>query len=399
MIPYLPRLTGIVSAPTRYLALRRSVRTRPTFIPRSLLPPQLCRSINIQAPGASSPDSERREALLFEPSTPPIISGPPPQSDGNSDPSSSTSSSSAFPSNVSANASLANASSLPAPPEGTPTFIPRHLQHPFDTHAFVSYLEKSELSRGTSRALMEAVREMIIKRGKQTRHDMVGKEDAENAAYLFNAALSELRTELSVQARNDGLALKAMAGAIRREVDGLEQKITEDVQVLKHDIEMDMNNRKAETRTEIKGFDIYIEEINNKFTISLGDLRTEIESVKWDATRRAISIIILIVVATIAISTFLQTEAEPGPKVESKPASSSSSTATMRDMAVGTDDGSFEEDVKTYTEERLEKLLSDSGVAKLERRRSRSGSGSGSGPHLKDHHSRDDRSDVNVDRI
>ena len=68
---------------------------------------------------------------------------------------------------------------------------------------------------------------------------------------------------------------------------------------------MDMNNRKAETRTEIKGFDINIEvgftsvrisdradhiqkEINNKFTISLGDLRTEIESVKWDATRSAI---------------------------------------------------------------------------------------------------------------
>ncbi|OCF33549.1 mitochondrial protein [Kwoniella heveanensis CBS 569] len=392
MLRNLPRALGLASTPIRHLALRRLFRARPILVPSSI-PPQLCRSINIQAPGASSPDSERREASLFEPSTPPIISTPPPQYDNNSDPSSSSGSSSS--STVSANTSLANASSLPAPPEGTPTFIPRHLQHPFDTHAFVSYLEKSNLSRGTSRALMEAVREMIIKRGTQTRNDMVGKEDAENAAYLFNAALSELRTELSVQARNDGLALKAMAGAIRREVDGLEQKITEDVQVLKHDIEMDMNNRKAETRTEIKGFDIYIEEINNKFTISLGDLRTEIESVKWDATRRAISIIILIVVATIAISTFIQTEAEPGLKVESKPTSSPSSTATMRDMAVGTDDGSLEEDVKTYTEERLEKLLSDSGVAKLERRRSRSGSGS----HPRDHQIRDDRSDLHVDRI
>lgn len=143
---------------------------------------------------------------------------------------------------------------------------------------------------------------------------------------MFNAALSELRTELSVQTRNDGLALKAMAVAIRREVEQLEQKMQEDIQTLKHEyviiyfflfffaficsydgdsIEMDMNNRKAETRTEIKGFDINIEvgfpfghingranycqkEINNKFTISLGDLRTEIESVKWDATRRAI---------------------------------------------------------------------------------------------------------------
>jgi hypothetical protein len=32
-----------------------------------------------------------------------------------------------------------------------------------------------------------------------------------------------------------------------------------------------------------------MQEINNKFTISLGDLKTEIEQAKWDATRRAIS--------------------------------------------------------------------------------------------------------------
>jgi len=51
---------------------------------------------------------------------------------------------------------------------------------------------------------------------------------------------------------------------------------------------MDMNNRNAENRSELKEFDLSIEEINNKFTISLGDLRTEIESAKWDATRRAI---------------------------------------------------------------------------------------------------------------
>jgi hypothetical protein len=59
-------------------------------------------------------------------------------------------------------------------------------------------------------------------------------------------------------------------------------------QELTGSIEMDMNNRNAENRSELKEFDLSIEEINNKFTISLGDLRTEIESAKWDATRRAI---------------------------------------------------------------------------------------------------------------
>lgn len=190
---------------------------------------------------------------------------------------------------------------------------------------------------------MESVKDMIVKRGKRTRDTMVGKEEAENAAYLFNAALSELRTELSVQTRNDGLALKAMAVAIRREVEQLEQKMKEDIQTLKHDIEMDMNNRKAETRTEIKGFDINIEEINNKFTISLGDLRTEIESVKWDATRRAISVIILIVVVTIGSVTFFTADPALNAKVqpEVKPP-----TSTMKDMSVGTEDD-FIEDVGT----------------------------------------------------
>lgn len=90
---------------------------------------------------------------------------------------------------------------------------------------------------------------------------------------MFRAALSELRTELSVRARNDGEALKAMSGAIRRGVDSLEQKMREDVQTLKHEwvltacllrltnfsVEMDMNNRKSETRSEMKGFEIAIE--------------------------------------------------------------------------------------------------------------------------------------------
>ncbi|WRT69709.1 uncharacterized protein IL334_006699 [Kwoniella shivajii] len=350
---------------TERTMLRRSLRTRPNLTLRRGLPAVFRRSISIQAPGFPSPE-ERTGPHNHELSYPPAIVRT--SAAAATSPTSDTSQESS----TSSTTRLANATSLPAPPEASSGFTARHLHHPFDTHAFVSYLEKNEITRGSARALMEAVREMIIKRGTQTGQNMVGKEDAENAAYLFNAALSELRTELSVQARNDGLALKAAAGAIRREVEGLEQKIKEDVQVLKHDIEMDMNNRKAETRTEMKGFDIYIEEINNKFTISLGDLRTEIESVKWDATRRAISMIILIVVATIAISTFLASDSEP--KI-SAAKSKAVPPVPMKDMAVGTDDDTIEEELKTYTEERLDKLLSDSGVAKLERRRSKSREG------------------------
>lgn len=92
---------------------------------------------------------------------------------------------------------------------------------------------------------------MIVKRSDKTRESMMAKEDQENvrctlatlaltssdiqAAYLFRAALSELSTELNVKARNDGTNLRTMAGAIRREVDTLEQKMKEDIQTLKHE--------------------------------------------------------------------------------------------------------------------------------------------------------------------
>lgn len=120
---------------------------------------------------------------------------------------------------------------------------------------------------------------------------------------MFKAALSKLRTEANVRNRNTGLAARSALSAVRRELERLEHKIAGDMQVLKHDVEMDMSESKDENRTTMKMLDIQIEvsqesigavgadrqEINGRATISIGDLRTEIESAKWDSTRRAIS--------------------------------------------------------------------------------------------------------------
>lgn len=100
--------------------------------------------------------------------------------------------------------------------------------------------------------------------------------------------MSKLRTEFNVRNRNTGIAARNAVSALRHELDSVEVKMAEDVQVLKHDIELDVNNRKTDTRSDMKWADIAIEEINNRATISIGDLKTEIESAKWEATRRAI---------------------------------------------------------------------------------------------------------------
>jgi len=132
-----------------------------------------------------------------------------------------------------------------------------------------------------------------------------------------------------------------------------------------------MNNRNAENRSELKEFDLSIEEINNKFTISLGDLRTEIESAKWDATRRAIcklprtpqvqadspAIIVMVVIVGVGVTLFTtDTQPPTTPSTISIPA-----PAAMRDMGVGTDEEPFDPDA-ALSEEKLEKILKDSGL-------------------------------------
>ena len=157
-----------------YLTIRRSQRFRPHSIPQSLLPPLFWRAITVQAqePNPSidlpgTPDIQFAEAPNFSL----------PSSSGSQHPFAGRQIS-PFLSDPSSSRSVVT--TLPFPPEKVASAP--HIQHPFDTHAFVSYLEKADLGRETSRTLMESVRLLITKRGDKTRDDMVGKEDMENVS-------------------------------------------------------------------------------------------------------------------------------------------------------------------------------------------------------------------------
>ena len=124
-----------------------------------------------------------------------------------------------------------------ANPPGAATLVPQHPSpaHPFDTHAFVTHLEGAGFESPVAHSLMRSVRLLLLSRSAQARSVLLHKEDVENAAYLFKAALSELRTELNVRARTDGLALRSATNLIRREVDALDQRMKEEVGGLKHE--------------------------------------------------------------------------------------------------------------------------------------------------------------------
>ncbi|KAG6872794.1 hypothetical protein C0995_006523 [Termitomyces sp. Mi166 len=164
---------------------------------------------------------------------------------------------------------------------------PTYTSPPFHTHSFFVALEKT-FPEETARSLMRATRALLVDRTGRVRSDGLTAKDLDNQAYLFRAALSELRAEITMMTKNDSAAIRASTAALRREVDRLDVKMKEDVDTLKHEIQMDVNNRKNETKSDHKQRDIAIEELLNKVIVSVSDLRTDVEEIKWENMRRAV---------------------------------------------------------------------------------------------------------------
>jgi len=142
---------------------------------------------------------------------------------------------------------------------------------------------------------MRATRALLVDRVGRVRREGLTAKDLDNQAYLFRAALSELRAEVTMRTRNDSAAIRTATTALRRDVDRVDIKMKEDLTTLKHEIQMELDSRKNESRTDMKRQDIVIEELMNKAIVELGDLRTDMESVKWDNMRKSV----------VALSAFL----------------------------------------------------------------------------------------------
>ncbi|CAD6884848.1 unnamed protein product [Tilletia controversa] len=229
----------------------------------------------------------------------------------------------------------------------------RHIKHPFNTFSLVHRLRNAGFGRpsedkgkrkagsgeeavqggGDSSAfvIMDATRHLLVERGDWVLEHHLNKADLENEAYLFSAALAELRTETQVRARNDGAALRSMTTLLQREVDALDLKMREDISMLKHDIQIEMNSRKAELKEGQNAIEQEIQDLHNRFTISLSDLKTEIEqNIKWDATRRSLALVFgiaAIVMTTLTLADILTRDDQAAILAKSKLGSSSASSS------------------------------------------------------------------------
>ncbi|CCM01705.1 uncharacterized protein FIBRA_03769 [Fibroporia radiculosa] len=209
-------------------------------------------------------------------------------------------------------------SRLPSPHEPQNlTLSAAYSNPPFHTHHFFVALEKT-FPTPTARSLMRAIRALLVDRLGRVKRDALTVKDLESQAYLFKAALSELRTESTMLTRNEAAAMRTATAASRREVDILSVRMKEDLGALKHDIQMELDSRKNESKNDLKRFDIQVEEVLNKSLVTLYDLRTEMEKVRWDNMRNSVAALGAFLLL-IVVSMELLTSREAPRKVKSNP--------------------------------------------------------------------------------
>ncbi|KAH9951759.1 hypothetical protein B0H21DRAFT_717371 [Amylocystis lapponica] len=212
---------------------------------------------------------------------------------------------------TSASANIPVLATLPPPnPHAGMTTNAPYMNPPFHTHQFFAALEKS-FPTPTARSLMRATRALLVDRLGRVRRDALTSKDLESQAYLFKAALSELRTETTMLTRNETAAMRTASAALRREVDALGGRMKEDISGLKHDIQMELDSRKNESKNDMKQYDIMIEEVLNKALVTLGDLRTGMEEARWDNMRKSIAALSGFLFVLVLMMELLVTRSKP----------------------------------------------------------------------------------------
>ncbi|EPS40693.1 hypothetical protein H072_5428 [Dactylellina haptotyla CBS 200.50] len=208
------------------------------------------------------------------------------------------------------------------------------LYHNFDTYAMVKQLETGGLTYGQSVTAMKAIRGLLAANLEKAKETMVTKSMSENENYLFRAACSELKTETESSRRTALEKTRIDRAQIQHEYEQLEQKLNEDLMNLKDEVSSLFNDRKIVTRQEQRAMEVKIQELNYKLTILLnGDMKSEIEALRWTTTRRGLIAIAIIAVLVVTLIRYTSVQSHAATKKEALEAKGSKSKDSLHHAA------------------------------------------------------------------
>jgi Protein of unknown function (DUF1640) len=185
--------------------------------------------------------------------------------------------------------------------DSVPSAPPRVIY--FDTQKVYTTLKYSGYSGDQADMLMQTLRDTLYMAMSDCRENAVQLSTVQNEAYLFEAACSELRNEIQTDRTAQAESYRVNLARLSRDVEILRHEIEETINTMKSEIDMEVNERKNVTRGEESQVEMRIQELNNKITIDINsEIKSEIEALRWQTTRRGL-VAIVVVVCSILIAT------------------------------------------------------------------------------------------------
>ncbi|KAK9368493.1 hypothetical protein V1509DRAFT_623073 [Lipomyces kononenkoae] len=161
--------------------------------------------------------------------------------------------------------------------------------HYFDTHHIFSQLRRAGFTDDQAKVLMKCIRGLLTEELLRAKETYLSSAEMENEAYLFDAACSELRTEIQNNRKSQTLLAQTETAALQREFLVLKSIFEEEIDYMKNEVSMDLNERKNTAKIDSRATELQIQELNNRITIAISsDLRSEVEALRWQTTRRGL---------------------------------------------------------------------------------------------------------------
>lgn len=192
-----------------------------------------------------------------------------------------------------------------SPPVKAPHInTPRYVHH-FDTYGLVQRLLKDGWTDAQAITIMKGVRVMLANNMDMAREALVSKSQVENETYLFRAACSELKTEITASRKSEQEKMRTERNQLQHEVEILSQRLGQESAAMKDEVKGMFDDRKMAVRNEQRSMESKVQQLNYQITVELqADAKSDVESLRWVMTRRviiALATVILMVVGSLKL--------------------------------------------------------------------------------------------------
>ncbi|KAJ1928094.1 Protein fmp32, mitochondrial [Tieghemiomyces parasiticus] len=151
----------------------------------------------------------------------------------------------------------------------------------FDTFKLNQKLQDRGFSPEQSEAVMGCLQDVIKDSILNFKKEMVTKSDQEKNVYMYKVDFAQLKSEIQMLEKNDYTMMKSDITKLVAEVEKLKQKLKEEITRSQAGVRLDMNLEKGRIRDESGTQMLRVKEANTKIEGEIANLRTQMETIKF----------------------------------------------------------------------------------------------------------------------